>query len=85
MESLVLIKSLVIIVVILVVSYLVIIMVKKRVLYAYKNSEKKITILSYCRIDPKSSLTLVDVEGDKFLLASNGVNLVLKQIKNRLE
>ncbi len=82
MESLVLIKALVIIAVVLLVSYLIIIMVKKRVLYANRNNEKKITIISYCRIDPKSSLTLVDVEGEKFLLASNGTSLVLKQIKN---
>ncbi|USN49872.1 MAG: flagellar biosynthetic protein FliO [Myxococcales bacterium] len=82
MESFLLIKILIGISTFLAAIYLIVILIKRRFLSSHGSPPNSIKIISYRRIDQKTALSLVEIEGRKFLLASNGTALALEQIKN---
>jgi flagellar biogenesis protein FliO len=80
MDSLLLTKTLAILASVLGLLYLGFIVVKKRTFFKYGGSEQRIKMKSFCRVDQKTSLALIEVDKCEFLLASNGMAISLKKL-----
>ncbi len=85
MDSFLLTKSLAILAAVLGLMYLGFIIMRKRAFFKNGGGEERIKIKTYCRIDQKTSLALIEVDGRSFLLASNGVALALEKMPQKGE
>lgn len=80
MENYILLKILSFIAALLVLFYVLIRIMKKNGLHHHKNSDL-IKVLQHKRIDTKTSLCLIKIQGQCYLLASSSESIDLREIR----
>lgn len=82
MDSLFLIKTLGYLALFLGLLYIVYVLNRKKLLFKHHNENSRLTVKSYRRVDQHLSLTIIDSDGQEFLIVSNTNGLVVKKLGN---
>lgn len=84
MDLLVIIKALSFLTILILCAYGCFLIMKKQIHQKSNTLGQRITVLSYKQVDQKLTVSLIDADGQKILIASNGDAISLIAINDRI-